>query len=361
VGTIHTLTNPYLHLDQDLREGMDSILRAVSLQSKRNKKLGKPVPEALSYAQQAHSSRARHKDIVTSSKPSFLREVPEDHSLRIFISPEEFKFFGRGLKQIVKKFAKGLHPQQIIADPDFSISDYFSSVLKNRKISDNLKKQLLGDRLGNRGPGIGPTNERRAACALAIIKDKGLIDGFQVCGEAGKALITDKSEIEKDDLIDYGHHEEAMAVDILVKTSSGKYNTYMPLQIKSSGSCDYDTAKRYLSFNSKEKALIEQYLPGIEKLFVQDPYRDDFFRIKVQRKVLKIGLNDRKLVKTHRKDFDNDIVNKLMAMIEYSRNSGEALSLKQPYQKLTYPERVIAMVKSGFLTPIKDENRELEF
>ena len=48
-----------------------------------------------------------------------------------------------------------------------------------------------------------------------------------------------------------------------------------------------------------------------------------------------------------------------MTMIEYSSASGETLILNKPYQQLSYPEKVIMMVKNGFLTPVDDTFDEL--
>lgn len=150
-----------------------------------------------------------------------------------------------------------------------------------------------------------------------------------------------------------------MAVDILVELYSKSGNLYFPLQIKSSGSFGYDDAVRYLTFNKDEKQRVSSVVPEAKKYFVQDALNENKYRLKLKRKVMKIALSNRKLVKNHKKDLDPDIVNKIMTMIEYAHGNGEALLLKHPYQKYSYADKVISMIKNGFLTPIEDFGQEL--
>jgi hypothetical protein len=44
-----------------------------------------------------------------------------------------------------------------------------------------------------------------------------------------------------------------------------------------------------------------------------------------------------------------DIANKILTMIEYALNTGHLLALPKPYAKYSYIEKVIMMIKAGFL------------
>lgn len=353
------------YLDPDLMSQIgDNPLRVISIQRARNNAKGNvsPEPPVFSYAHGIRQIRDLHREIEERKRPSFLRELPVDRSSRIFMQEREYSNLGPKRKKLLARFAARLSTFTSFATgSNLSAGDYFSMLSSNAKLSDPGRRSLrkLQEGNGNRGPGLGPTNERRAALALAILKDKGLIRDFQICGEAGKPLALRAEAVEKP--IDYTAHEEAMAVDILVQLQSSPNNIYLPLQIKSSGNDGYDQTKRYLTFSRDEKNYLQTKYPQIREYFVEDPYKPSRYRLKFQRKVLKLALNERKIVKSGKKDFEPDIVNKIMAMIEYAQGQGEALLVHRPYQKYSYPEKVLAMIKAGFLKPILDADHELDF
>lgn len=397
------LRSPYRHLDLELqrevREGSLDPLKAVSIQIKKSKKTGRRVHPALHYARKAKEHRIRSELIDSGEIPSLKREVPKDHSLRIFESrfdTANSRLYGQHSRNFVDHLASNVDPDaeflitrkhknkkqekqsylaQILRktpllnstfarteDDQFyeetiSAKDFFTWLVKNDVLSKSVLNKLveLNKGRGNQGPGLGPMNERRAGLALAILKDAGLVDDFEVCGEAGKPLSVGKVKANS---IDYSKHEEAMAIDILVKLKSMGLFEYLPVQIKSSGSSDYDEEERYLTFNAREKYILEKALPQTIGLFVEDKFKPHSYRLKLKRKVLKMSLNERKLIKKHTRDYEPDIVNKMMAAIEFSQAEGKTLRLEKPYTSLPYAQKVIALIKQGFLTPVKSKEKD---
>lgn len=372
-----TLRSPYRHLDpelqQEVRTGTISPLKAVSIQIKKLKKTGQAVPEALHYARRASEHRMHESRVDSGDLESFKREVPRDHSLRIFESKFETvrsRLYGKNSRGFVSRLARDVksdsefmlrreqnkkkEKQSYLAqflrrapflnslfqsDADnsdssqeiISAKDFFSWLLKNDVMSQSVVNKLveLSKGRGNQGPGLGPMNERRAGLALAILKDADLINDFQICGEAGKPLQINKT---KGFSIDYSRHEEAMAIDVLVMLKAKGVYEYLPIQIKSSGSEGFDVCERYLTFNAREKYILEKTIPNTKGLFVENPDREGNFRLKFRRKVFKISLNQRKLIKKHTRDYEQDIVNKLMAAIESLQAEGATLKLKSAYK-----------------------------
>lgn len=152
-----------------------------------------------------------------------------------------------------------------------------------------------------------------------------------------------------------GQHEEAMAIDIMVrlKRQDGHFE-YLPIQIKSKGSSHYDQTERYLTVNETEKRYIERFLPETKGLF-QRSDRKKRFRLLIRRNVAKIGLNERKIVKKHKKDLEPDIANGIMTIVEHAKQNNRTLVTRKPYQQYPYAAKVVLMIKSGFITPIQDE------
>lgn len=359
----HLLQSPFQDIDPGIRDSYP-LFKAIYIQREINKQLGIKDPPSFEYALKTKEIRELRRNIKAKGLPNYLRDVAEEKALRIFIPENEFFSFGDKTKRVIKRLARGLDPNTNFgenANRDYSAKDYFNLLLANKKLSycsQNLLSEIQHGNT-NQGPGLGPTNERRAALALSIISDKGFIDGFRILGEAGKPvrMKSDILESEKSN-IDYGAHEEAMAVDILVHANSKQHNFYVPIQIKSSGACGYDMTKRYLSFTESEKDKVAKLCPETKKLFSPD-FNRDCYRLRVERKILKIALNDRKLVKNTKRDFEPDVVNKLMAMIEYAQDQGEILITEKPYSKYDYVDKVILMIKSGFITPIEPDGRFL--
>lgn len=395
--SIGTLTSPFSALDSDLqeqvREGSISALAAVSAQTKRLNRTGKEVPQVLRYAQNAHAARLHAKQIDQGDIDEERREVSSDYARRVYQSNFEnpaTRLYGKASRSFIARLAKGAHPEhcfEIHRIPDdgktsnlaqslstvwflkplfrggdsinqdqvrtVGVKRFFSWLTANNIMSDSTLKQLiaLGKGNSNQGPGLGPMNERRAGLALAILKDAGLIKNFQICGEAGKPLTAVKSAEMG---IDYAHHEEAMAIDIIVRLKTSKFGfEYLPLQIKSSGSSGFDTEERYLTFNPREKYIVEHALPETIDLFVENPHSPGSYRMKLKRRVYKLPLNKRKIIKEHKKDFDPDIVNRMIAVIDAMQAKDMTLLLDQPYSKLSYVDKVIELIKQGFLTPVK--------
>lgn len=134
--------------------------------------------------------------------------------------------------------------------------------------------------------------------------NQGYGSNFEICGEAGEPVALEKQAAK---IVNYQSHEEAMSVDILVQLkskSNASFFRYIPLQIKSDTSTGFDETKRYITFSASQKQEIQELLP------------------------------------------------QLMCYLEHSQESGELLSLKSPYQNLSFTKRVSAMVKAGFLTPV---------
>lgn len=344
----------HLYLDADLRV-LPNALHAISLQRSRNSAQGQPDPPVFAYVERVRQVRDQHRKIARDEQPSYCRDLAQDHNFRIFIPPDKYKIQGSRKKFLSRlvRFWSGFENLSSSSGVEISISNYLSMLNSNSKLTEQARRNLakIQSGNGNQGPGLGPTNERRAALALALLKDNAFISNFQVCSESGKPLLVKrKSPLEKPSRPDYSAHEEAMAVDILVQLVSSKsQKIYLPLQIKSSGSEGFDTTQRFLSFTAEEKNRLIQEFPQVKDLFIQDTLRHDIFRLKFTRRVLKMALNDRKIVKISKKDVEPDIANKILTMIEYALNTGHLLALPKPYAKYSYIEKVIMMIKAGFL------------
>jgi hypothetical protein len=341
--------------------------RALRIQQKLNRRCSQPDPPVFQYALKTQEQRRLHRAIEEGNKPGYLRQTARNPQMRVF---REFENYLRGdsVRKLITKFAQGVNGDKIFqsnSSVEVSAKDYFSLLLSNSALSKNTQRVLVDLHNGNtnRSPGLGPSNERRAAIALAILQDEGMVSGFQLCGEAGKSLRMkqDASLGNQDNALDYSHHEEAMAVDLMVKLDFGMNNFYLPLQIKSSGSNGIDSTQRYLNFTNQEKDFIVNKAPFIRELFVEDLCHPGKHRMLFTRNVLKIALSDRKIIKTHRRDFEDDIANKILALIEYAIEHGQTMPLKQAYQSYSYPEKVLLMIKSGFLKPILDKDHQLDF
>jgi hypothetical protein len=62
-----------------------------------------------------------------------------------------------------------------------------------------------------------------------------------------------------------------------------------------------------------------------------------------------MALNERKIVKISKKDVEPDIANKILTMIEYALDARQLLVLPKPYAKYSNIEKVIMMMRAGFL------------
>jgi len=344
----------HLYLDADLRE-LPNALHAISLQRSRNSNQGQSDPPVFAYVERVRQVRDQHRKIARDEQPSFYRDLAQDHNFRIFIPPDKYKIQGSRKKFLSRlmRYWSGFESLSSSNGVEISISNYLSILNSNSKLTEQARRNLAKIQSGNsnQGPGLGPTNERRAALALALLKDYGFISNFQVCSESGKPLfLKRKSPREDTTRLDYSAHEEAMAVDILAElVSPDSQKIYLPLQIKSSGSEGLDTTQRFLSFTLEQKNRLIQEFPQAQDLFIQDLFKPDIFRLKFTRRVLKMSLNDRKIVKISKKDVEPDIANKILTMIEYALNTGHLLVLPKPYAKYSYIEKVIMMIKAGFL------------
>ena len=339
-------TNPLPYLEEFNQDYGSNILRAVSDTAQRLKRCQRPVPRSLNYALKAKGYRQKH----SKEENSVYREIPKNKKDRVYIRENEFVNFGKSFKHLVAHFAKEIKPN-LSLKANLKRLDYFKNLMSNKPFSYHFHSLLQSLNSGNHGLSIGPTMERRAALALAILKDRNVISGFEICGEAGEPVALEKQAAKT---VNYQSHEEAMSVDILVQLkskSNAPFFRYIPLQIKSDTSTGFDETKRYITFSASQKQEMQELLPQLTEDFFTRINADNF-RINFKRRVLKLGLCDRKIVKNSRKDFQKDIVNKLMCYLEHSQESGELLSLKSPYQNLSFTKRVSAMVKAGFLTPV---------
>jgi hypothetical protein len=341
------------HLDPDLRK-ISNALHAISLQRARNSAHGQTDPPVFAYVEKVKHLRDQHRKIAREDHPSYLRDLAQDYNFRIFIPPDKYKLQG-SRKKFLSRLLRFWSGSEILSSSngeEISISNYLSILNSNSKLSDQARRNLVKIQSGNsnQGPGLGPTNERRAALALALLKDYGFIVNFQVCSESGKPLFLKRKTNDKSLKFNHSAHEEAMAVDILVQLVSPKsQKIYLPLQIKSSGSEGFDTTQRYLSFTEEEKNRLVLEFPDIKNSFIQDSKTQNIYRLKFARRVLKMALNERKIVKISKKDVEPDIANKILTMIEYALDTRQLLVLPKPYAKYSNIEKVIMMMRAGFL------------
>lgn len=377
-GATHK-TSLYHHIDEDvIRRHPDKPRAWISIQTKRNDQKGIPNPSVFAYALHTIDAREKERKIQAGVLEPFVRDVPIEKRLRVYVSEDKALNKSPNVRKLISRWAREVDPgldfnSQSDSDVLLLARDYFQSLMQNQKLSGQFLVKLLqaSQGNGNQGPGLGPTNERRAGLALAMMMDAGHLKGFQILGEAGKSIkLNDELKQEKAaaalsgkaiERLDYSAHEEAMAVDILAQlprsthTMKAGQSRYIPIQIKSTGSVGYDKALRYLTFTQKERDEVLAAFPGKpewEKYFSPHPDEPGKFRLRVKRKVLKLALNNRKIVKRGKADYEPDIVNKFMVLTEHAKRNKELIITDKPYQKHSYAEKVILMIKSGILTPI---------
>jgi hypothetical protein len=351
---VHGLLDPGL-LE---REGFWTAVRVAFNQSRS---LGMSPPKVLQTAKDLSQQRKRMHKARDGEIPSWEIGQPVNPNLRVISSQEVCKP-GPQEKRFLSKLAANSNPDQMIHSNDDNkgqtiqilARDWFKWLLSNQKLSSELvhKLTLLQHGNTNQGPGLGSFNERRAGLVLSRLADYDLIKGFCLMGDSGKALCIGKNKSK----IDYSHHEEAMAIDVIIHLNSANTYEYLPLQSKSSGTLGYDQCNRMISFTAEDKTQLQDLMPGLkDSTFIKDPRNPEKYFLEIKRRVFKVPLSNRKLVKSHKRDTDDDIANVVMAIIESSQKSHETLILDKPYFKQSYAEKIANLIKAKFLTIIEPE------
>jgi hypothetical protein len=303
--------------------------------------------------------REKKTAVQEGRSPSYILGIARDHAKRFFLKPGLTKeSVGPNKRSFINTLIKNISPNSIVYKDDnntVTAREYFQWITNNKPLSGRAKKLLykMSEGHGNKGPGMGPFSERRAGYTLSLLADAGLIKNFWICGDAGSPLSV-KDMIPDDmatrEAIDYGAHEEAMAVDLIahLNESYSPYE-YAAMQIKSNGTLGFKESKRFLSFDKEQKQEFINLFPDSQDLFIENKYKKETFFLPVYRNVFHIPMNDRKIAKTRSKDHNDDIANLMMAAFEFMHKADMTIKLDQPYQTLSYAQRVEAMINSGGL------------
>ncbi len=249
-----------------------------------------------------------------------------------------------------------------------------------------LIKKLDGqENMTNQGAGLGSFCERRVGLALARLMDYGYIRNFTLFGAAKYPLIAndDKNKIA----VDYHKGEEAMGIDAMVELDARQPYSYALLQVKANAPMGFkeNTAKgsfSELSLTGRELDELIKLRPEVIDFYKIVPGFKDKFSIVVERNIFTVDTAPRKLQKTCYKDKSPDLVNFLLAAFEYMQDKytqyyselnlrkrayykkkGIALELEKPsllvldkpYESLSYPEKIAALVKSNFFKLVKEK------
>ncbi|MCE2928883.1 MAG: hypothetical protein LW817_04545 [Candidatus Caenarcaniphilales bacterium] len=335
--------------------------QAFRVASRHSNATGESLPKALRDAQLLSQRRRQIHKAMEGKIASWEIGHPLNPELRV-VSTNEIRKLGPQEKRFLSKLAANSNPDQMIHSYEdhqgqtiqILARDWFKWLLSNQKLSSEVvhKLTLLQHGNTNQGPGLGPFNERRAGLVLSRLADYDLIKGFCLMGDSGKALCIGKNKSK----IDYSHHEEAMAIDVMIHLNSANTYEYLPLQSKSSGTLGYDQCNRMISFTAEEKKQLQELLPRVkDTAFEKDPRNPGQYFLEIKRKVFKIPLSNRKLVKSNKTDADDDIANLIMAIIESSQKFGETLILDKPYFKQSYAEKIANLINANFLTVINPD------
>jgi hypothetical protein len=314
----------------------------------------------LNKSEKARTYRELRERVRAGTSPSYLLGIARDHAKRFYINEKkrEMPVLGKSERGFFISLTKNLEPDTVIfvdkvTNRTITAREYYSWIRSNKPISSDTKRVLyaMSSGNGNQGPGIGAFNERRAGYVLSKLTDANLIKNFWICGEASSPLFVKDSRNIVNHKFDYAMHEEAMAVDLIahLKPEGKEKYEYVAMQIKSTGSLGFRESKRFLSFDADQKSEFEKLVPESKALFIKDTSRSNKFFLPVLRNVFHLPMNDRKIARSGPKDYSDDIANQMMATFEFMQNHNMTIKLDRPYQKLSYSQKVQAMIESGGL------------
>lgn len=367
------------------------------------------VPEAITHALSVRNQRQELHAISRGHKSNLVRSLarnPMRHFLQKRLSAlPETNLALKHETDFVYRLISQIHPEKVLAKVERSLAErilnpnignYILTAAKYRDLlchnqiprgyDFELIRKLDGQEdTTNQGAGIGSFCERRVGLALARLMDYGYIRNFTLFGAAQHPLIAndDKNKIT----VDYSKGEEAMGIDAMVELDARQPYSYALLQVKASASMGFkeNTGKgsfSELTLTHKELDELIKLVPEVVDFYKVVPGSQNMFSLVVERNIFTIDAVPRKLQKTHYKDKSPDIVNFLLAAFEYmqdkynqyysefnlkkrahDRKIGKnvepekpcLLVLDKPYERLSYAEKIAALVKSHFFKLAKEK------
>ena len=350
------------HLNPQILEKVGTGLlnphQAIRSQKKLGARTDRPVAPSIQRVAKAEELRTMHAKIKKGKLPSYVFGMSLDRDRRLFApripipGPQEIKY--------IDHLIQNANPNDLISNAGdrapFRVLEWLELLIRNRPLGgDDLEKlEALGQcsqsHQGQRG-GLGPWCERRFGLAAAKLQDAGIIKGFSICGEAGLPLATINPAEPKASLhqtLKHTNHEESMAIDAMLKLNSLQDHRYALIQIKAQGTTGNDTQRVFLTFNEQEKDEMQRLNSETSKFFrIQNDSKDKYF-LPVQRAVFKIPIAYKRMNKRDRYD-KSDIVNTTIAVVDHMIEHNQILVLDRPYENLSFPQKVSALLKQGFL------------
>ncbi len=365
-----------LHLHPQIRRGLESknytVERALGLHEIWSARYSHQVHPSIRKAAKFKETQQIHRKIRQGNLPAYVFGMSLDPKHRLFA--EKLALPGPAETNYINHVIGNLQPNRPIGQPKtkqeliiissdnqtkkpkapLNVLKWFELLVRNHAPGgDELAKLralgLAGQNHQAQGGNLGAWCERRFGLAAAKLQDAGFIEDFAICGEASLPLIVPGSATSPTPSINYANHEEAMAIDAMIKLKSvDGLHRYALIQIKAGGSCGYDTQKRFLVFDKKQMEAMEYLNKNAFRLFRKHDEHPGEFLLPVKRRVFKIPIAHHKMQKTDR--FDNsDIVNTTIAVLDHMIKHNEILTLDRPYSSLKFPERVNALLDQGFL------------
>lgn len=367
---------PHLHPDirRHYESGSCSFHKAVSLHQNWSTRSGHPVHPIIKDVASSEEMQRIQQKIKQGKLPAYVFGMSLDSNRRLFA--KKLALPGSAEINYINHTMGDLEPNGLIGklEPREGLILSSNTDTRNQRVPLNVLRwfELLvrnnppgGDELaqlralglagqshqGQRGS-LGPWCERRFGLAAAQLQDAGLIKGFSICGEAGLPLVISqpteiRSTLHKS--INYASHEEAMAIDAMLKLKSATdSHEYALVQIKAQGSTGYDTQKVFIAFNQEQMKDMEKLNPDTSELFRKHDEVPGEYLLPVRRRVFKIPIAHKKMTKMGPSD-KSDIVNTTIAVLDHMIERKEILVLDRPYSSLSFPERVAALIGQGFL------------
>lgn len=338
-------------------ESMD-LKEAIRAQRRWGARISSQTPPSIRRVTKAEEIRTLHRKITKGKLPSYVFGMSLDRNRRLFApripipGPTEISYLNH--------LIHNANPNDIISNAGdrvpFKVLQWLELLIRNRPLGgDDLKAlealdQSSQSHQGQRG-GLGPWCERRFGLAAAKLQDAGIIESFNICGEAGLPLATINPldpQASQHQALEHSNHEESMAIDAMLKIHSASDHKYALIQIKAQGNTGYDTQKVFITFNEKQKTEMEALYPEAAKYFRIQREPQAKYLLPVQRQVFKIPIAHKKMNMQNR--YDNaDIVNTTIAVLDHMTEKNRLLVLNRPYEELSFPERVSALLHQGFL------------
>ncbi|MDD9898493.1 MAG: hypothetical protein OXU45_05775 [Candidatus Melainabacteria bacterium] len=367
--------SPMHHLEPGLRDhvhsGNFSLGRAVQIQEALHDIRGEPVPVAFDYARRVSRARKLSVNIRSGKTPVYVLGYSMDPERRFYLKDFDFPYIGRHEQSYISYLQSELKADRVLARVNFSRRkiipvgrnekqalvfpvEWFESLLGNRAL-DSRQIEFLAQlgrspRVSNQGPGLGSWCERRLALALARLQDLNLINDFELCGEAGLPVRAASEHLPLD--YNSASHEEALGIDALVKLKSALPYEYAFVQVKAQGATGHDQTNATLVLSGEEVNELVSLVPQLWSLIVKDPTKQDEYLLTIQRRVFRFSVADKKMVKEDAEDFSPDLVNGLIAALDHFQTEpGQTLVLDRAYESLSFPEKIVALMKQNFLIP----------